>query len=132
MSTKTKRSIGWVLAGLIAVLMLMSAFGKLVPNDELKAGLAGGKVTLETMRNIGIVELLCVILFLIPRTGIVGTLLLCGYLGGAIYAHLAMGDPGGVSTPILVSAAVWISSALRFPELSARLFGGSLTRAERA
>jgi len=121
MSPKTKRIIGWVLTGLIAAFMLMSAFGKFFPNETMKASLAGSKITLEVMRNIGIVEILCVVLWLIPRTGIAGTLLMASYLGGAICMHVSMAQP--VWMPALICALVWVASALRFPELTQRLFG---------
>lgn len=119
MSTKTKRIIGWVLTGIISAFMLMSAFMKFKGGPEME----GGPISPETWRYIGAVELLAVVFWLIPRTGVVGALLLCGYLGGAIYVHLAMGDLEGMMKPVGISAGVWIASALRMPELVSRLAG---------
>ncbi len=119
MSTKTKRIIGWVITGLVSAMMLMSAFMKFKGGPEME----GGPIPPATMRIIGMVELLSVVFWLIPRTGVIGALLLCGYLGGAIYVHLSMADFGGMMTPVGISAAVWIASALRMPELVRRLAG---------
>jgi hypothetical protein len=121
MSTKTKRIIGWVLTGLIAALMVFSAFMKLKGGPEMEANLKGSLVTVDVMRNIGIVELLCVILWLIPRTGVAGTLLMVSYLGGAIYSSISTGQSFAMAAG--VCALVWVASALRFPELTQRLFG---------
>jgi len=69
---------------------------------------------------IALVELVSVILFLIPRTGILGTLLLAAYMGGAIVAHLL--SQQSVIAPCIVQAFVWFVAVYRFPELRSRLF----------
>ena len=61
------------------------------------------------------------LLFLYPRTGIVGTLLLVAYMGGAICTHLEFAQP--LAPPIIISAFVWIVAVVRFPELSQRILG---------
>lgn len=75
-----------------------------------------------TYQIIGVIELVSLILFLIPRTGVVGSLLLIAYMGGAIVTHLQHQQPFIV--PVIIESLVWISAALRFPELVTRLFGG--------
>jgi hypothetical protein len=58
--------------------------------------------------EIGIIELLCLIVYAIPRTSILGAILLTGYLGGAIASHLRVLDPVFETTfPILVGAMLW-------------------------
>jgi hypothetical protein len=121
MSPKTKRMIGWILTALISAFMLFSAFMKLKGGPDMAKNLEGSKITMDVMRNIGIVEVLCVVFWLIPRTGIVGTLLLASYLGGAICMHVTMAEP--IWMPALICALVWVASALRFPELTQRLSG---------
>lgn len=58
--------------------------------------------------EIGIIELLCLVVYVIPRTAILGAILLTGYLGGAIASHLRVLDPVFETTfPILVGAMLW-------------------------
>jgi len=62
-----------------------------------------------------LVEILCVLAYAVPRTAIVGAVLLTGYLGGAIATHVRVGDPIAthVLTPIYVAAMVWGALLLR-------------------
>jgi hypothetical protein len=68
---------------------------------------------------LGYVELLCAILFIIPRTGIVGTMLLAAYMGGAIASHLEHGV--SVLTPCIVQTFMLLVAFYRFPELRSKL-----------
>ena len=58
---------------------------------------------------IGIIELACLVVYLIPRTSIIGAVLLTGYLGGAIATHVRVGNPLLSHTlfPIYVAVLVW-------------------------
>ena len=90
-SEKTKRIIYWILTGLVAFVFLGSAVGKLSANAEaLKMATSFG-LDAKTYTMLGVLELLCAILFIIPQTGIVGTMLLVAYMGGAIASHLEHG-----------------------------------------
>jgi hypothetical protein len=86
-----------------------------------QAGKAG--VEPSTFRMIGIVELLSVILFVIPRTGIIGTVLLVAYFGGAISSHVFGHQPLG--TVIGFEVVICLTAILRFPELTQRLIKGN-------
>ena len=58
--------------------------------------------------ELGIIELVCLALYVIPRTSILGAILLTGYLGGAVATHLRVGDPlFDTIFPILIGALVW-------------------------
>jgi hypothetical protein len=59
--------------------------------------------------EIGLIELACLILYLVPRTAAIGAVLWTGYLGGAIVAHLRLDDPllGYVLFPTYVAALLW-------------------------
>lgn len=65
--------------------------------------------------GLGIVELLCLALYVIPRTAILGAVLLTGYLGGAIASHLRIGDPlfSHVLFPVYVAILIWGGLFLR-------------------
>jgi ABC-type Na+ efflux pump permease subunit len=119
MNTKTKNIINWVLAGLVALIFMGSAFGKLTANDEAIKMAEGFGLNATSYMYLGIIELISVLLFLIPRTSIIGTLLLVAYMGGAIATHLEHAQP--LVAPIAISVFVWIVSFVRNPELSKRV-----------
>ena len=68
---------------------------------------------------IGGVLLTCVVLYLVPRTAILGAVLLTGYLGGAVCAQLRIEAPlfGNVLTPVYFGIVVWVALYLRSPQL---------------
>jgi uncharacterized membrane protein YphA (DoxX/SURF4 family) len=121
MTTKTKNIISWLLAGLVAFIFVGSGISKITANAEaLESALKFG-LSASTYSVLGILELIMVALFLYPRTGIVGSLLLVAYMGGAIATHVEHAQP--LMAPIMISVFVWIVSAVRFPELTNRLLG---------
>jgi hypothetical protein len=121
MSPKTKNIINWVLAGLVAFIFLGSAAGKLSGGaDGIKMAESFG-ISASNFTMIGVVELISIILFLIPRTGVLGTLLLAAYMGGAIATHLEHGQ--SIVAPAAIAAFVWIVAVIRFPELTQRILG---------
>ncbi|MBC7774724.1 MAG: DoxX family protein [Phycisphaerae bacterium] len=119
MSSKTKQIILWILTGIIGLFFAFSAYGKLFPAEEHMEMVKALGLDARTMQIIGIVELLALILFIIPRTGVLGTLLLAAYMGGAIATHLEHAMP--IMIPCIVQAVIWIVAAFRFPELTSRI-----------
>jgi hypothetical protein len=119
MSEKTLQIIKWVLAGLCGLLFAFSAFGKLTANEQTLQMAASWGIDAGVVKILGVIELLSAILFLIPRTGVLGTLLLAAYMGGAIATHMQHNQP--VIAPIVISAFVWLVAAFRFPELTSRI-----------
>ena len=69
--------------------------------------------------SIGIVELVCLVVYVIPPTSILGAILLTGYLGGATATHMRIGEP--FFFPIVVGALVWLGLFLRDDRLRALL-----------
>jgi hypothetical protein len=65
--------------------------------------------------GIGLAEIVCVLAYAIPRTAIVGAVLLTGYLGGAVATHVRVGDPVAthILTPFYVAAMIWGALLLR-------------------
>ncbi|HKC68708.1 MAG TPA: DoxX family protein [Bacteroidia bacterium] len=123
MKEKIKKIVYWVLTGLLAFLFGSSSLGKLFSSPEaLKMAEAFG-LTGQTYMMLGIIELVSVILFVIPRTGVLGSLLLIAYMGGAIATHLEHGQP--VIAPCVIQAVLWLIVIFRFPELRERLFKGN-------
>jgi hypothetical protein len=71
--------------------------------------------------GIGILELVCIVVYVIPRTSILGAILLTGYLGGAVATHVRIGSPlfSHVFFPIYLGALVWGGLLLREERLRA-------------
>lgn len=110
-----RRWIGRVLTALAAVFLIFDAGSKVVraaPSVEgtLALGFPDGAVV-----GIGLLLLVSVVVYLVPRTAVIGAVLLTGYLGGAIAAHVRVGNPWFSHTlfPLYVAAVVWGGLALR-------------------
>jgi hypothetical protein len=73
------------------------------------------------INGIGIVQLACVALYLIPQTAVLGTVLLTGYLGGAIASYVRIGEPYPVLVPLTTCLLAWLGIYLREPRLRALL-----------
>ena len=69
---------------------------------------------------LGIVEMCCAILYIIPATSILGAILMTGYLGGATATHVRLLDPAFIA-PVIVGILVWLGLLLREPRLRALL-----------
>jgi len=69
----------------------------------------------DVARGIGTLEAACLLLYLVPRTSVLGAVALTGFLGGAIATHVRVGDPlfSHVLFPVYVAALLWIGLALR-------------------
>lgn len=119
-STQTQTRIGWTMSILLSLLFAMSALMKITGNEEaLKQAVAMG-FDAGAYQSLGYVELLAIALFLFPRTGVVGALLLMVYMGGAICAHLVSHQQ--LVPVIAFEILLWLTAAFRFPELRERLF----------
>jgi uncharacterized membrane protein YphA (DoxX/SURF4 family) len=121
MNAKTRNIINWVLTGLVGFIFIGSGVNKLMAGEETLKMVANIGLNAFSLRMIAIVELISVILFIIPRTGILGTLLLAAYMGGAIATHLEHNEPFIIQA--VIEAFVWIVAVLRFPELTERFLG---------
>jgi hypothetical protein len=77
----------------------------------------------DSILTFGLVELACVALYMIPRTAVLGAVLLTGYLGGAIATHVRVGNPlfSHVLFPTYVAALIWGGLYLRDARLRAVL-----------
>lgn len=109
---------GWVLHGLIGAAMLMSGGMKvfITPSAEMleemkKTGLA------DQMTMIGVGEMACAVLLLVPRTMSLGVWLTSGFWGGAICLHMSKGESYILQSVFLL--LTWLGAYLRDPrELS--------------
>ncbi|MFV0590354.1 MAG: DoxX family protein [Draconibacterium sp.] len=122
MKNKVIKITGWTLTILLGLMFIMSAVTKLTLNEMAQEQITMLGLEANTFRILGLIELVSVILFIVPRTGVVGALLLMAYMGGAIATHLILKQSFVMG--IALETMVWITAALRFPELPGRLFYG--------
>jgi hypothetical protein len=106
---------GRVLSGLAAIAFLMSAIVKLIGGQQLTEGMAHLGLPDAMVRPLALLELACVVLYLIPKTSVLGAVLLAGYMGGAICTHWRVGDP--FFTQAALGVVVWLGLWLREPRL---------------
>lgn len=108
---------GWLISALPVLLMGCGGVFMLAdPGPLLKTLVALGYAP-HLVRPIACVELACVILYVFPRTAILGAILLTGYLGGATASHVRAGQP--FYLPVAVGVLVWLGLYLRDPRLRA-------------
>jgi len=103
--------VSWVISVLICLMFLFSAFLKIKGGPEVLQGMGHLGMGPELLTPLAIVEISCVVLYLIPATSVLGAILLTGYIGGAICTHLRVGDPFYVQ--ILLGVLVWLALYLR-------------------
>lgn len=116
----SKRTI-WIcrIFSALAVLFLlfdgiMKFFIDRLPPEALEAG-AALQWPIEKMPLVGTILLICTLLYVVPRTSVLGAVLLTGYLGGAIASHVRVGNPLFTHTlfPIYIAVLVWLGIYLR-------------------
>jgi hypothetical protein len=114
---------GRILSGLAIAFLTFDGAIKLFPIKAVIEGSAQLGYRPETISVIGVVLLACVLLYAIPRTSVVGALLLTGYLGGAIATHVRVGNPlfSHILFPTYIAAIAWGGLYLRNAKLRALL-----------
>ena len=123
-SSAKKRSIaGYVLTGLVAAFLAFDTVMKLLQLAPAVQGTTELGYPAGTVVVIGAIELVCLVLYLVPRTSVLGALVLTGYLGGAIATHVRVGSPLPTHTlfPIYVALMLWGGLYLRESRLRALL-----------
>ena len=93
---------------------IMKFFMDKLPPEALEAG-AALQWPIERMPLVGTILLVSLVIHVIPRTAVVGAILLTGYLGGAVASHIRVGNPLFTHTlfPIYVAALIWVGLYLR-------------------
>jgi multidrug efflux pump subunit AcrB len=96
---------GRILSALPGLLFLGSASAKLSGAAQVIEQFGKFGYPAGTLPAIGVVELVCAILYLVPRTAVLGAVLLTAYLGGATATHLRVGEP--FMAPVLIGVLLW-------------------------
>ena len=108
---------GRVLSAIPALMLLFSAAMKFAKPKPVLEGFTHLGFPQHHALGLGILELACTLLYLIPQTAVLGAILLTGYLGGAVTAHVRIGEQ--FFMPILLGVLVWLGLFLREPRLRA-------------
>src|SRR5262245_53206134 len=114
MSPKAQRITGWILTGLVGLFVIgVSGVPKFFDFPGKNEMMDKMGIPLSLLPAIGVVEIAVTVIYLIPRTSFLGAILLTGYLGGAVFTHLRIGEPWFF--PIIVGVLAWLGLALRQP-----------------
>ncbi|HUK32520.1 MAG TPA: DoxX family protein [Vicinamibacterales bacterium] len=123
-STRVSRWITWIgrIVSVVPVFILLSsARWKLTHNTWYVSEWKRIGYAPNALNGIGLVQVACVVLFLIPQTAVLGTVLLTGYLGGAIASYVRIGEPYPVLVPLSTCLLAWAGIFLREERLRALL-----------
>ena len=127
MNTTTKQTTSkrnkWavrILTTLVILPFAMSGIMKLTQAQQVIDGFTAIGIPAGAVLPIGIVELLCLALYLTRRTVVLGTLLLTGYLGGAVLANIIM--KGDFLHALAIGGLVWAGAWLRVPAFRTLIF----------
>ncbi|HEU4795511.1 MAG TPA: DoxX family protein [Pyrinomonadaceae bacterium] len=112
-----------IISGLPALFLLMDGAMKLVKPAFVVEATVGLGYPESVIIPIGVVLIVCTILYLIPKTSVLGAILLTGYLGGAVATHVRTGESlFALIFPVIVGVLLWLGLYLRNAKLRA-LFG---------
>lgn len=114
MSNKSSLWAGRILSALPALFLLLDGIAKLVkPAAVVEATVQLGYLD-SVIVGLGVVLVACTILYLIPRTAVLGAILLTGYLGGAVATHVRVGGPVfSILMPVILGVMLWGGLYLR-------------------
>lgn len=114
---------GRVLTSLVTAFLLFDVTLKLLRPPMVVEGTAKLGYPESSILVTGILLLACLVLHLVPRTAVLGAVLLTGYLGGAVATHLRVGDPvfSHIVFPVYVGVLIWAGLVLRRPSLASLL-----------
>jgi hypothetical protein len=118
--SKAARRTGQILSALSCLMLFFSAGIKLVQPAGIPEHFAHLGWPLTAVTGLGVLELACTVIYLMPRTGMLGAILLTGYLGGATATHVRIGE-GMVAFQVGLGVALWAGLYLRDPRLRALL-----------
>jgi hypothetical protein len=98
-----------------ALFLVADAAGKLLALDPVVKGTIELGWPESLVRVLGVLQLACVAVYLVPRTSVFGAILLTGYLGGAVATHARLGNPlaSHVLFPVYIALLVWGALFLR-------------------
>jgi hypothetical protein len=116
----TRRWVGRVISGLAVLFLVIDGVVKALALEPAVAATAQLGYPERLTAGIGLLELACLVVHLIPRAAPIGAILLTGFLGGAVATHLRVGsEPFSVVFPVIIGALLWVGLYLRDARLRA-------------
>lgn len=100
---------GRILSGIAVLFLLFDAIGKLMRPAAVIEGTTQLGWPADVLLTLGVIQVICLIAYLIPRTSVLGAILWTGYLGGAIATHLRIDNPlfSHILFPVYIAALLW-------------------------
>src|SRR5262249_5403799 len=130
-ASKTMLWAGRIVSALPALFLLLDGVMKLFKPDFVVEATVKLGYPEDVILGLGIVLVACTLLYVAPRTSVLGAILLTGYLGGAVATHVRVGDPiFTICFPIIVGALVWGGLWLRDSRGGGLLAPGGLRLSE--
>ncbi len=119
-NTSSKKMLwaGRIISGLVILFLLFDSIVKVMRLDPAVEGTVELGYPESVVFGIGLTLLVCTVLYAIPRTAILGAILLTGYLGGATATQVRVEDPSFLF-PVLLGVLVWAGLSLRNDRLRA-------------
>ncbi|HEY8258960.1 MAG TPA: DoxX family protein [Gemmatimonadales bacterium] len=114
-STRRQRLTGQIVTALPVLFLIFDITIKLMVIEPVRQSLQQLGYPVGLAIVIGVIELVCLVVYLVPGTSVLGAILLTGYLGGAVATHVRIGSPlfSHVLFPIYVGALIWGGLYLR-------------------
>jgi hypothetical protein len=103
--------IGYLVSALPVLLLVFSAVIKLMKPPQMVEGFARLGIPDSLISQLGVLELVCAVIYLVPRTCILGAILTTGYFGGAIATNLRLGE--SFLLPLMAGVMIWGGLYLR-------------------
>jgi hypothetical protein len=117
--SKLRKGLGLTLTVLVALFLAFDGVTKVFPIEPVIKASAQLGLAANTLPGIGGVLLLCTVIYLIPRTAVLGAVLLTGYLGGAIAIQVrAAGGAFPIVFALVFGGLIWLGLFLREPRLA--------------
>ena len=114
--SKAARLTGWIIPGILAAVMIFGGVMQMLKPEDFRKDVEQSGWTIELMTPVFFVVTACFILYFIPRTAVLGAILLTGYFGGAVATHVRIHDPFWFPA-VIVCAIFWGCLLLREPRL---------------
>jgi len=122
MTTESNKKVLWtgrVISTLSVLPLVVSAVMKIKGGPMITQGFAQSGIPMTMLPILIALEILCVVVYTIPATAVVGAILIAGYMGGAICTGLRIGENVALQTALPILA--WLGVYLREPRLRALL-----------
>lgn len=117
--------VGRILSGLPILFLLFDSIGKFIKPTAVIEGTTALGYSPDVLTGLGVVLLFSTLLYALPRTALLGAILLTGYLGGAVATHVRVGNPwpSHILFPVYLGIMIWGGLFLRNPKVRSLLIG---------